>query len=1480
MSLKYKIQILLIVFGIGLIGLWTAFIGPNPSKLHSTETPFRTKNGAAPLDRLAKLELSEAYGKLPLSFEPNPFTGTKQAPPEVRFISKGTGYTLFLTQIEAVFALSKAKLAPKNRGIKRDSLSFEKETFLHLRLLGSNQKAFCEGVEPLPGKSNYLIGNDPSQWRTNVSQYGKVKFKDVYHGIDMVYYGHQGKLEYDFVVQPGIDPKIIQLSYDGTKSARVVHGDLILKVDHGEVAFKSPVIYQMKDGQRQLVQGRYAMTGKHRVGFEVQNYDTTRPLVIDPALDYSTFLEGNNQDIANAIVVDNSGNAYITGSSQSPNFPLVSSYQGFAGTQNAFITKLNAAGSALIYSTFLGGNGTDSAQGITVDGSGNVYLAGFTNSGNFPTVNSYQVSRLGLQNVFVSKLNPSGNALIYSTYLGGSNMDWGQGIALDSSGCVYVTGYTQSSNFPYAGSGFQSALVGAQSAFVTKLSATGNSLVYSTYLGGTTPSDYTYCYGIALDTANDAYIVGATQDPNGFPTTAGAIQTLSNGGYDGFFTQLNPTGTALLYSTYLGGSGTDDLYAVAVDGAGNAYVAGDSYSGNFPTTNAYQATLKGTENAVIAKFNSGNTLVYSTYIGGGVNDCALGIAADSTGSAYITGRTDSVFPNFPASPWAFQTTLAGNPNAFVSKFDSSGALVYSSYLGGSGADTGNGIAVDGNGSMYIAGKTSSSSFPTVSGSYDTVFISGNTHAFVTKFDFSAVFTPTITSTPTPTSTWVYQISGSVTLTSAQPVDSNDPLVVQAFSANNPNLNNSGTYKTLVTTNGGFYDILLPQAGTYYLIYYYSPNNSSGNPQIGQPYIYNNSQTTRPLSQGVNLSGLPINLGTTSLTPLQAFTGIAGTFSYTGAQPFNSNHQGFIQPFNDAYLTASGNNSTSLSSNGNYQMVMDPGTYYLRAFIDEQGSNQFASGDPFFIYGPGCNPPGANVVVSSGSPATANFSFGDGCLSVTPLPTPTPSNSLSGTVTYNGPGTVDTLHPILVYISTDPNIQNGPSYAATFTTNPANFTVGVGAAGNYYPVFLYDIKGLSGQPSVGDPFEFNFESYNLPVQQLPISGATNLSQPVTLDNSAPHLMSGIGGTVTYTGGLGPVSSSRQLEVQIFADSGLTIPYNNDQAGVTINGGAFNMLLLPIGNTFYLRAYLQVVGGSSLLPGDPYQIWNTTNPNPPATGVVASGSTSNINFNFGDNFAGTVTPVPTYTNTPTSTPTKTSTNTPTNTPTNTITNTATATPTNSPTNSPTNAITNTPTDTPTTTPTDTPTITPTDSPTITPTPSNTFTPTMTALPNPGIHWTLANCGAPFGSRSFSSSVVFNGKFWMTGGINQSSTIAYNDIWSSTDGLNWVQVVSSAPFSARAAAGLVVLNGKMWIIGGFTTTGIDLTDVWSSPDGSTWTQATASAAFGVRKLQYCAAYNGALWVIGGQNAGADVWTSLDGATWTEKTLPHSLGQEATGD
>ena len=595
------------------------------------------------------------------------------------------------------------------------------------------------------------MGNDPAKWHTNVPNYAKVKYANVYPGVDLVYYGNQGQLEYDFVVHPGADPRQIALEVGAVREPPGAHrdaplrvdgnGDLVLGTEAGQLILRKPVVYQRGTDHGQpttdVVEGGYALKG-NRITFELARYDKTRPLVIDPTLVYSTYLGGNFRDGAYGIAVDASGHAYVTGQTFSANFPTTTGafMTRFGGAGDAFVSELNTAGSALIYSTYLGGSGDDAGRGITVDAPGNAYVTGWTASSDFPTTAGAFQTTLGggYDDAFVTKLNATGSALLYSTYLGGSSYDEGHGIAVDASGDAYITGFTYSSNFPTTAGAFRTASRGLDDAFVSELNPAGSALLYSTYLGG---SSYDEGDGIAVDGSGNAYITGFTYSSN-FPTTTGAFQRTPSGGFDAFVSKLNAAGSTLLYSTYLGGGSDDFGLGIAVDTSGNAYVTGLTYSSNFPTTaGAFQTSLGGGQgggydDAFVVKLNAaGTALAYSTYLGGGGDDAGYGIAVDASGNASVTGGTYS--SNFPTTAGAFQTTLPGVDNAFVSAVNPAGsALLYSTYFGGSKVDQGRGIALDGSGNVYVAGWAGSRNFPTTAGTFQST-LKGFSNAFVAQF---------------------------------------------------------------------------------------------------------------------------------------------------------------------------------------------------------------------------------------------------------------------------------------------------------------------------------------------------------------------------------------------------------------------------------------------------------------------------------------------------------------------------------------------------------------------------------------------------------------------------------------------------------------------------------------------------------------------------------------------------------------------------
>jgi hypothetical protein len=682
----------------------------------------------------AKRRVTDAYAKLPLAFIPN----AGQIDGSVRYYAQGAGYTLYFTHHKVVLALQKG-----HRGEALD-----------LRFLGVNPNAELVAADRASGKVNYLMG---SERHTGLPTYGRVIYRDLWPGIDMVFRGKGGRLNYEFRLRPGAKVSDIHLAYAGAEGVSLSRsGKLLIDTPLGTLRDARPQSFQRIDGRRVPVNSRYALAG-NSYGFAVGHHDLRRSLVIDPSLAYSTFLGGSFVESSRGIdiAVDSAGAAYLTGSTGSTDFPTTAGAYDTTqnGSYDAFVTKLNPAGSSLAYSTYLGGSDNDFGLGIAVDSAGAAYVTGETLSADFPTTagafeNSFDA--------FVTKLNPAGSSLAYSTYLGGSGLDTGYGIAVDSAGAAYVTG-TTAGGFPTTAGAFDTGANGNRDAFVTKLDPARTGLAYSTYLGG---GGIDQGLGIAVDSAGAAYLTGSTGSTD-FPTTAGAFEASYNGGFsDAFVTKLNPAGSGLAYSTYLGGSGGDgSLFpgapgagaGIAVDSQGAAYVTGDTSSTDFPTTTgAFDTSFNGGfGDAFVTKLDlAGSGLAYSTYLGGSNFDPSpdgIDIAVDSAGAAYVTGSTDS--PDFPTTAGAFDTSFTGangDRDAFVTKLNPAGSsLAYSTYLGGSLAESGFGIAVDSAGAAYVTGFTGSADFPTTTGAFDT----STPGAFVTKLTFPSGAAATVTLTP-------------------------------------------------------------------------------------------------------------------------------------------------------------------------------------------------------------------------------------------------------------------------------------------------------------------------------------------------------------------------------------------------------------------------------------------------------------------------------------------------------------------------------------------------------------------------------------------------------------------------------------------------------------------------------------------------------------------------------------------------------------
>jgi len=659
-----------------------------------------------------------------LYFEP----ATPTAISPARFISRGPGYNIFLSQDAITIELSSRKTASEKRSISVPAP--EKSVVLRMHYKNANAEPRLQAEQPLPGVSNYLIGRDPSAWRTGVPHFARVRYRDLYPGVDLLLYGSAGRLEYDLVIRPGADTNKISFLVDGARSTHIDEmGNLVIHTELGDLQQAPAIAYSLAGGKKTPVKVEYARLGANEVGFHINKRDANSTLVIDPVLRYSTMIGGTGFDAGEAIAVDSSNHAYITGVAGAADFPTTPGvFQRTSSSPVAFVSKFAFDGSSLIYSTFIGGTtGRTLGFGIKVNSAGNAFIAGLTEASDFPTTpGAFQSGLRGSNDAFVTELSPAGAHLVYSTLLGGSAGDLAQGLALDSTGNTYITGSTGSTDFPTTPAAISRTLNGLSDVFITKLNPTGTNLVYSTYLGGSAAEGGD---AIALDAARNAYITGSTTSPD-FPVTAGAPQTKFGGGTEGgdyFATKINPGGTAIVYSSYIGGTadeGTEGRGGIAVDGAGNVYITGDTFSADFPTTpGAFQPS--GACGPFVTKINAaGTAFAYSTRLTGSDGDCQAGhgIAVDGAGNAYVIGTTGST--DFPIRE-AFDSLLTGpfidqgQHDAFVSKLNPAGtALVWSSYFGGTGTfDEGTAITLDADRNVYVTGTASSSDFPTTQNAF-------------------------------------------------------------------------------------------------------------------------------------------------------------------------------------------------------------------------------------------------------------------------------------------------------------------------------------------------------------------------------------------------------------------------------------------------------------------------------------------------------------------------------------------------------------------------------------------------------------------------------------------------------------------------------------------------------------------------------------------------------------------------------------------
>jgi len=894
--------------------------------------PARLESGQRPasLSAEARQQVLERYGELPLAFVPN----MGQADAKVRLSAQGAGFSFAFLRGEALFAFTKTT-KEKTQGAA-----------IALRFLGARPDVEPQGRRPRPGRVNYLLGNDPAKWQTNLPTYGEVVYRSVWPGIDVRFRGAEGQLKYEFLLRPGAEVRDIRLAYRGAERLSLDRrGNLLIETPLGSLTDTRPFAYQQRGGKRVPVSSRYLLPQGERYGIAVGAYDRGRPLVIDPGLLYSTYLGGPGSEGGQGIAVDGAGNAYLTGSTNSTNFPTTpGAFDTTAnGNGDAFVTKLNPTGSApLVYSTYLGGSGLDQGFGIAVDAAGNAYVTGQTSSTNFPTTpGAFDTTHNGFADAFVTKLNPTGSApLVYSTYLGsGAGDDRGFGIAVDGGGNAYVTGVAFP-GFPTTPGAFDTTFNGGVDAFVTKLNAAGSApLVYSTFLGGLGEDRG---QGIAIDGAGNAYVTGRTlvTNPPSFPTTPGAFDTTPNGFgaglFDAFVTKLNPTGSApLVYSTYLGGTTSDQGKGIAIDGAGNAYVTGWTNSADFPITpGAFDTTANGVDDAFVTKLNAAGSapLLYSTYLGGGGVDQGQGIAVDGGGNAYVTGLTSST--SFPITPGAFDTTHNGFDDAFVTKLNPAGSapLVYSTFLGGGGFDRGFGVAVDGGGNAYVTGETGSTNFPTTPGAFDTTFNTGS-DAFVLKLDTGPTAPATLTLTPATDSNPVgtsHTVTATVRDVGANPVSG----VTVRFSVTGAN-SASGTDTT--DANG---EATFTYSGTTAgldTISAFADTNNDGDQDVGEP------------SGTATKTWIPGAPATLTLTPAADSNqvGTSHTVTATVKDAFNNPVPGVTVRFTvTGAHTTSGSDVTDANGEATFTYTGTvAGTDTISAFADTDGDGTQDAGEP-------------------------------------------------------------------------------------------------------------------------------------------------------------------------------------------------------------------------------------------------------------------------------------------------------------------------------------------------------------------------------------------------------------------------------------------------------------------------------------------------------------------------------------------------------
>lgn len=662
-----------------------------------------------------------------------------QLDPSVKYYTSRDGSHIFFLSDRIVFDFT---------GLLSDGEKKYSRAALTLLFVGSNSGLKPKGVLPDAGVINFYLGNEPTLWKSNINTYQELLYKDIWPGIDLLLTNEDRELKFNWIVRPGSHPEQIVMRYSGADSLEMdEEGNLLVHHALGSMVDACPAAFQDLDSGKAAVDCSFFLNPQDvmTVGFKNGAYDETVPLSIDPAVSYATYLGGSDADSINGITVDSTGCAYFVGQTASVDFPIVTgAYQStLAGSSDVFITKMAADGTSLIYSTYLGGTGSDRGLAIAIDPSGAAYVTGSTTSIDFPTLGAYKATLSGTQDAFVTKLSPNGRSLTYSTYLGGaSGVTTGRGIGINVFGQTFIAGETSSASFPTTPGSISTVYNGGDSdGFVSLLSSGGGTLLVSTYLGGTGADSIN---GLALDTSDFVYVTGST-DSADFQITDGAFQTTLAGTQNAFVTKLVEDLSGLVFSTYLGGTESDGAMAVALDTNNLVCVTGTTASSDFPVTpGAHQSSYSGSGDVFLTKFSlDGGSLVFSTYLGGSGADTGNAVTFDSVGHVWVTGSTSSA--DFPKTPLVIDSSLTGLQDWFISMLSAdAGSLLVSYYLGGKGTQEAKGIVVDAKGAVYVAGKTGSGDFPVTSGSYQTTYGGGTTDGAAIKSNFATFRNASVT----------------------------------------------------------------------------------------------------------------------------------------------------------------------------------------------------------------------------------------------------------------------------------------------------------------------------------------------------------------------------------------------------------------------------------------------------------------------------------------------------------------------------------------------------------------------------------------------------------------------------------------------------------------------------------------------------------------------------------------------------------------